>query len=733
MRRPLTICILLVSLSLPAQDSLHLTQITNYFRQMNFLERSDVSARFTQSSQSDTDSVRAQLNSLLADSEQRYGLQSTRYAQSVLWCAYECIRLNDQVQGKALLERSQRLFRQYGNGAFEGKDTIEEIFYQDAATKLEYNARRDFYALQHAQRAYQLKKEYFGERSEIYLNALLDLSDIYAERMQYKQANYYHNLGFDAYVERIKTEFCAVSESERIAYWERAKRYIDKTIRVAHKMSRNSTQGEDRSIASAAYNALLLSKGLMLNTSNSFETFINESGNSEAIRLLQQKKDLATQQAPQARLDSLDYAILDALRQAGHPFRLPGLDIRWQDVAANIGAGDLTIEFYRTQQGEYGAIVLQKGRKSPKVIRLGKTLKLNKQKMPLNAAMKQCDLEHYTSAQADELWKVSRVIWTDEMVNTFPRQGDGHIYFAADGDLQITGIEHMPYVRPAADGAIVSVADLFHVHRLSSTRELAKASANTSSNAIAIYGGLRYDSDPGEQASRPHRDRAFRKVASIDYLEGTLTEADSIIRLLSTTQASDLDIHAYTGEQGTEASFKTLADQHPKLIHIATHGFFFNPGDDMLLMLGLGSDPMARSGLLLSGVEQKWFGMDEPDASNDGILTALEIAGMDLHGLDLVALSACETGKGDVLGDGVFGLQRGFKIAGANSILMSLWKVDDDATCLLMTEFYRNWITQNMSKHDALDAAKRSVRAHTERGWDNPRYWAAFILLDGLK
>ena len=119
--------------------------------------------------------------------------------------------------------------------------------------------------------------------------------------------------------------------------------------------------------------------------------------------------------------------------------------------------------------------------------------------------------------------------------------------------------------------------------------------------------------------------------------------------------------------------------------------------------------------------------------SDDGILTAYEISQMNLTGLNLVSLSACETGLGDITGDGVFGLQRGFKKAGANSILMSLWKVDDEATCLLMTEFYKKWIGEGKTKHDALEFAKQMVRSHKEKGWDDPKYWAAFILLDGLE
>ena len=108
------------------------------------------------------------------------------------------------------------------------------------------------------------------------------------------------------------------------------------------------------------------------------------------------------------------------------------------------------------------------------------------------------------------------------------------------------------------------------------------------------------------------------------------------------------------------------------------------------------------------------------------------VSRLDLRGLELVCLSACETGLGDISSEGVFGLQRGFKKAGAQSILMSLWKVDDEATCLLMTEFYKNWMEAGKTKHDALELAKQTVRSHKEKGWDDPKYWAAFILLDAL-
>ena len=172
-----------------------------------------------------------------------------------------------------------------------------------------------------------------------------------------------------------------------------------------------------------------------------------------------------------------------------------------------------------------------------------------------------------------------------------------------------------------------------------------------------------------------------------------------------------------------------------RVLHIATHGFF-EPVDNSAKKKfdsNLSFDEvnnLSRSGLFMAGAQNFLNGEEIPNDADDGILTAQEISTLDLRGVDLVALSACETAKGDITSDGVLGLQRGFKKAGVNSILMSLWNVDDDATCRLMTEFYANWLGKKMSKHSALEAAKQTVRL--THGWENPKYWSAFILLDGL-
>ncbi|MBO7134465.1 MAG: CHAT domain-containing protein, partial [Bacteroidales bacterium] len=123
-----------------------------------------------------------------------------------------------------------------------------------------------------------------------------------------------------------------------------------------------------------------------------------------------------------------------------------------------------------------------------------------------------------------------------------------------------------------------------------------------------------------------------------------------------------------------------------------------------------------------------WQNKPLPEGIEDGILTAKEISFMDLRKTDLVVLSACQTALGEITGEGVFGLQRGFKKAGARTIIMSLWPVDDNATLLMMTEFYTN-LTKGMSKREAFLAAQNKVKTTT--GFENPRYWAAFIMLDG--
>jgi Uncharacterized protein conserved in bacteria len=201
----------------------------------------------------------------------------------------------------------------------------------------------------------------------------------------------------------------------------------------------------------------------------------------------------------------------------------------------------------------------------------------------------------------------------------------------------------------------------------------------------------------------------------------------------------------FTKSQANEASFKALTGKDIGVLHIATHGFYWseeNEDSNIQKHIRQSSMPISaqagvsRSGLLLAGSKLELDNEKLPEGIDDGILTGAEIENMDLTSVDLVVLSACQTGLGQVESiEGVYGLQRAFKKAGVKSILMTLWKVDDDATQLFMTEFYRDYLKNNSKQH-ALKAAQEYLKHYTsdegEYVYSDPYYWAGFVLLDAL-
>ncbi|GAB4397874.1 MAG: hypothetical protein OHK0053_15340 [Microscillaceae bacterium] len=174
----------------------------------------------------------------------------------------------------------------------------------------------------------------------------------------------------------------------------------------------------------------------------------------------------------------------------------------------------------------------------------------------------------------------------------------------------------------------------------------------------------------------------------------------------------------------------TLTQDSVQLLHLATHGFFSLPDDASGVSLELAA--LLNSGLALAGANSlRKANLD--DRSEDGILTALEVSNLALDQVRLVTLSACQTGLGRIVnGEGVYGLQRAFKVAGAKAILMSLWKVDDRATHLLMQHFYKEYL-QHGEPRRALSAAQQALRAYSENGFSPytaPFYWGGFVVAE---
>ena len=210
-------------------------------------------------------------------------------------------------------------------------------------------------------------------------------------------------------------------------------------------------------------------------------------------------------------------------------------------------------------------------------------------------------------------------------------------------------------------------------------------------------------------------------------LPGTKVELQEVSSLLA---EHSWHVDLYTGEKALAGVVKQV--KSPRVLHLATHGFFLQdrqgPKDNMP---AVGENPMLRSGLFFAGADRVLAGMPNPAGLDDGILTAYEASGIDLHGTELVVLSACDTGLGEVKnGEGIFGLRRALQEAGAESVMMSLWAVPDRETQELMAAFYKDWLG-GMDKYEALRTAQLEMRRKVtvRYGHDIPHYWGAFVLV----
>lgn len=233
---------------------------------------------------------------------------------------------------------------------------------------------------------------------------------------------------------------------------------------------------------------------------------------------------------------------------------------------------------------------------------------------------------------------------------------------------------------------------------------------------VSLWGGIDYGQTT-EATNDNNRRRAIKRGESLVPLVFTKLEVQAISSMLKEKSISN---QVYANAIATESSFKKRSGKGDYILHISTHGFF-NDSTSLL-------NSMLSSGLFFAGANNYWCNdsIQIERGKDDGILRAAEIANVNLSGCSLVVLSACETGLGfSDSSEGVYGLQRAFKLAGAKKILMSLWEVDDRATTLLMTNFYRN-LLDGKDAYSALEISKRVVREQ----YPSPRDWGAFVLLN---
>ena len=631
----------------------------------------------------------------------------------------------DQQYDSAIIyeEKSLKVNRIYCPTNYDLAYSYMNLGYSYAGKKMWNEALK--YSLQ-ANNLYDRKED-----RKFYLRSLTDLSNCYFHLYRYTDLE-------KSIHEMMEVAGHALySTIQELTYNERS-RFIDEYSDLMNqKIPMYAYYTCSESIIEESYNASLIMKGALLNSENSVKRVIDDSEDNSLKSMWDEMKSDRYILSKELQRDSLERKLnVDSLQKVIYNLEdtiilkckeygdmTQSMKLKWQDIQKSLSSSDIAIEFLsfpiENDSVMYATLTLRKNDRSPKLVPL----------------FEEKQLKNISDSLCYQSKDMTQLVWGP----LYPElQGVKNIYFSPSGALYNIGIEYLPGMED------------YNIYRLSSTRELVNRRAINGNNRAVLYGGLDYEAKLDTLSQSRSRTRFNEKfvdhsdVRNMKYRGGqenlahTLDEVEQIEKELKKTQWQCL---LDTLSLGTEESFKSLSGKEINTLHIATHGFYYTPeesdniGYDFLLpndQMSAEDKSLSRSGLLMSGANHILDGDSIPEDVEDGILTAKEIADVDLRGLDMVVLSACQTGLGDISqGEGVFGLQRGFKKAGANSILMSLWEVEDEATQILMTQFYKNHVS-GQSKRQSLRSAQKYLREYNNGRYHEPKYWAAFILLDAI-
>lgn len=562
-------------------------------------------------------------------------------------------------------------------------------------------------------KAVSIRKNTLGENHPEYVKSVDNLAILYWKMGDLAKANTYFGEAMTKSLAFINQYFPPMSEAEKSKYWDvlqpRFQRYYSYAIQAS------ATQPD---ILKSVYDYQIATKALLLNSTNKIKKAILSSGDQALIKdyldwigqkemlaryYALSKEELKEQKIDMQALEQQANAAEKALSQRSSDFSkgYSSESISYKKVASLLGDTEAVVEIIRvrefdkdfTDQSKYVALVLTKGVDVPKMVVLenGNQMETRYAKYYKNAIIQRIADEY----SYDQFW--ARI---DPLV-----VGKKTLYLSPDGLYNQINVNTLKkkdgdYIANRFD--VVAIGNSKDLIALKSRKPIVKKDAFVL--GFPDYGGA--------------------AVA----LPGTKVELESISKIL---KATGYAVTAREQKVATEANIKAV--KAPALMHIATHGFFLADTD-----IGNGNamgvdaenaknNPLLRSGLILAGAPDpsKQEKSTDLQSNDNGILTAYEAMNLNLEGTDLIVLSACETGLGEVkAGEGVYGLQRAFLVAGANALIMSLWKVDDAATQMLMTNFYTNW-TKSGNKLKAFKQAQQQLMVK----YKEPYYWGAFVMM----
>ena len=596
--------------------------------------------------------------------------------------------------------------------------------------KKEHNLALHFSAL-----AYQLAKElnYYDLLEEASQSVYLD----YMHLNKMDSAYYFLTEHIKQSNRMMEINYYSLSEIEKISFFHNREisygLFYDFVI---------FNKGENIRLLDSAYNIVLQSKGLTLKSSSAMRTAVSSSGDSLLIRdyevWLKMKSEIAEQYAKgnstqdlEDRASILEKELIKRSGTVSGIEKIQNLD--WQQVRDGLTEGEAAIEFVHFKSEidtanpvVYAAFVVRPESEHPDVVRLCTEDEL-KEIIGLIQGNNLSFVERVYGKRSEGKKDLYQKIW--QPLEPY-LQNVKTVYYSPSGLL------HKVSFAAICKDQDVYLSDVYNFRQMGSTGNLAfdKNMNFGELENFLLMGGVNYQSE----------NESENEVWT--YLPGSLTETDAIHTYLVKKK---FGVNYFTGLNASEEIFKEKISSS-SIVHIATHGFFFpdpeqiraenqresvkeNQGEELKFRGSTNyanwsfvnnKNPLMRSGIVLAKANEVWQ-RDPLAEGEDGILTAQEVSNLDLRNTKLVVLSACETGLGDIKGsEGVFGLQRAFKMAGVKYLIMSLWQVPDKETSEFMILFYKNLI-----KLKDIPTAFQKTQKEMREKYD-PYYWGAFVLIE---
>lgn len=578
-------------------------------------------------------------------------------------------------------------------------------------------------------------KVMYGENSSDYIDALTYLANAEGFAGHIEEGCRHYAVAVEKLKDQVQKCLPYYTQTERESYWSLVSNAMMNMTPFALKANMTQT-----AFTQSCYDVLVLSKAFLLESERGTYDVIKRYGTADdvydysmiaSIRAKIQKWETDyTHNADSilwltSKINAIEKRLVSRCRSYGD---ITGfMNVGYEKIKTALGDENVLIDFTdfvsESRGRVYAAYFVNKRQTYPMLQELFQESTIDSMQIA-NPDM------YYDYPYAEKIYEL---LWK-------PFAGKVHegatVYYVPSQLLFQLAIESIPM----PDGSLLG--EHYNFVRLSSAREVVRIKqeielTNNSGRENAIlYGGLQYDLEPKAMAE----EAAKYEVNPLLATRGDIVRGDSIYRELPETKKEveaitqtlvdqRLNVKPYYGMSGTEESFLSMNGKSPQILHVATHGFYYTPeeAENYDYLRGY-ADAMSLSGIVMAGGNAAWLGKELPQGVLGGILTAANIARLDLTGLELVVLSACQTGRGRATSEGLFGLQRAFKKAGAKTMMMTLWNVSDVVTKEFMIKFYeRLAVTENhWNKRKAFNEAKSYIRSK----YDDPYYWAGFVMMD---